>query len=333
MQSSSLRAPPQEDPRRPQSTVPPVTRQPAIPTHRIPTAGLVGATDGPRACVLGTPTPPTRHPVTAHAAHAPAATATADAAAAAAAAAATAVTLQVTVNPAGPGNKAFNTLARYIFGDNRAAARMAMTTPVYSDTTGTMRFVIGPTAVKVRHRTRGDGAALAPSRRGTVAARRGGTGRVLFRVRYAGHGCSTGISTRPQLTDGRTNAQVGTGGRRGARERAAAMLMKPHVGGLCIPGQPRAPGSAPLHQGASAVPAPRSLAHPPSNTNECPPGRVGLFLALRRHRRPRPHRRCPRCRRPTPRPCRWRSSRAAWWPRGCLGGMRGRTTPLGRPRR
>ncbi|GLI62228.1 hypothetical protein VaNZ11_004825 [Volvox africanus] len=54
----------------------------------------------------------------------------------------------VSVNPAGPGNKAFNTLARYIFGDNRTAARMAMTTPVFSDTTGTMRFVIGPSAVK-----------------------------------------------------------------------------------------------------------------------------------------------------------------------------------------
>ncbi|GLC36581.1 hypothetical protein PLESTF_001275600 [Pleodorina starrii] len=55
---------------------------------------------------------------------------------------------QVAVNPAGPGNKAFNSLARYIFGDNRGAARMAMTTPVLSDTTGTMRFVIGPSAVK-----------------------------------------------------------------------------------------------------------------------------------------------------------------------------------------
>ena len=57
---------------------------------------------------------------------------------------------QVSVNPAGAGNKAFNTLARYIFGDNQARAKMAMTTPVFSDTAGSMRFVIGQTTLKVR---------------------------------------------------------------------------------------------------------------------------------------------------------------------------------------
>ncbi|PNG98962.1 hypothetical protein TSOC_015267, partial [Tetrabaena socialis] len=43
---------------------------------------------------------------------------------------------QVSVSPAGPGTKAFNSLARYIFGDNTASAKMAMTTPVFSDTAG-----------------------------------------------------------------------------------------------------------------------------------------------------------------------------------------------------
>ncbi|GFR50703.1 hypothetical protein Agub_g12960 [Astrephomene gubernaculifera] len=46
------------------------------------------------------------------------------------------------VNPAGAGSRAFNTLARYIFGDNATGARMAMTTPVFSDTSGTMSFVV-----------------------------------------------------------------------------------------------------------------------------------------------------------------------------------------------
>lgn len=53
---------------------------------------------------------------------------------------------QVTVNPAGPGNRAFNSLARYIFGDNAARSKMAMTTPVFSDTAGSMAFVIGASA-------------------------------------------------------------------------------------------------------------------------------------------------------------------------------------------
>ncbi len=53
---------------------------------------------------------------------------------------------QVTVNPAGPGNRAFNSLARYIFGDNAARSKMAMTTPVFSDTAGSMAFVIGGSA-------------------------------------------------------------------------------------------------------------------------------------------------------------------------------------------
>lgn len=53
------------------------------------------------------------------------------------------------MNPAGPGNKAFNLLARYIFGDNQRAVRMAMTTPVLSSTTGIMSFIIGPSAVQV----------------------------------------------------------------------------------------------------------------------------------------------------------------------------------------
>lgn len=46
--------------------------------------------------------------------------------------------------PAGKGDGAFNTLAKYIFGGNTAGARMIMTTPVFSDNQGAMQFVIEP---------------------------------------------------------------------------------------------------------------------------------------------------------------------------------------------
>ncbi|KAG2497077.1 hypothetical protein HYH03_005072 [Edaphochlamys debaryana] len=55
---------------------------------------------------------------------------------------------QVQVNPAGPGQRAFGSLAKYIFGDNAARTKMAMTTPVFSDTAGSMRFVIGQSALQ-----------------------------------------------------------------------------------------------------------------------------------------------------------------------------------------
>lgn len=47
-------------------------------------------------------------------------------------------------SPAGKGDGAFNTLAKYIFGGNAAGARMSMTTPVFSDNRGAMQFVIEP---------------------------------------------------------------------------------------------------------------------------------------------------------------------------------------------
>lgn len=47
------------------------------------------------------------------------------------------------VSPAGPGGAAFGALAGYIFGGNEAGQRMAMTTPVFSDSAGRMRFVVG----------------------------------------------------------------------------------------------------------------------------------------------------------------------------------------------
>lgn len=48
------------------------------------------------------------------------------------------------VNPASAGMKAFNALAKYIFGGNAAGAKMAMTTPVFTSTDGTMQFVVQP---------------------------------------------------------------------------------------------------------------------------------------------------------------------------------------------
>lgn len=46
------------------------------------------------------------------------------------------------VNPASAGMSAFNALAKYIFGDNAAGTKMAMTTPVFTSTDGTMQFVV-----------------------------------------------------------------------------------------------------------------------------------------------------------------------------------------------
>ena len=50
----------------------------------------------------------------------------------------------------GQGFQAFNALARYIFGGNQEQQKMEMTTPVFTDTRGSMQFVIGPKAHKVR---------------------------------------------------------------------------------------------------------------------------------------------------------------------------------------
>jgi len=46
------------------------------------------------------------------------------------------------VNPAAGGSGAFNALAGYIFGGNSARDRMAMTTPVFTDSCGSMQFVV-----------------------------------------------------------------------------------------------------------------------------------------------------------------------------------------------
>lgn len=46
------------------------------------------------------------------------------------------------VNPAKGGGGAFNALAGYIFGGNSRKERMAMTMPVFSDSTGQMQFVV-----------------------------------------------------------------------------------------------------------------------------------------------------------------------------------------------
>lgn len=51
-------------------------------------------------------------------------------------------------SPAGLGRTAFQSLAGYIFGGNAAGTKMAMTTPVLSDTRGFMQFVIGPSAAQ-----------------------------------------------------------------------------------------------------------------------------------------------------------------------------------------
>lgn len=54
----------------------------------------------------------------------------------------------VEVNPAGAGTRAFRSLAEYIFGGNDRGEKMAMTTPVFSDSRGNMQFVIGPSSHK-----------------------------------------------------------------------------------------------------------------------------------------------------------------------------------------
>lgn len=47
-------------------------------------------------------------------------------------------------NPASSsGGSAFNQLASYIFGSNDRKEKMEMTTPVFTDTTGNMQFVLG----------------------------------------------------------------------------------------------------------------------------------------------------------------------------------------------
>ena len=47
-------------------------------------------------------------------------------------------------SPAGKGDGAFNALAKYIFGDNASSTKMQMTTPVFTDDSGTTQFVIDP---------------------------------------------------------------------------------------------------------------------------------------------------------------------------------------------
>ena len=47
-------------------------------------------------------------------------------------------------SPAGKGDKAFNALAKYIFGGNASSTKMQMTTPVFTDDRGAMQFVIDP---------------------------------------------------------------------------------------------------------------------------------------------------------------------------------------------
>ena len=47
-------------------------------------------------------------------------------------------------SPAGKGDKAFNALAKYIFGGNASSTKMQMTTPVFTDDRGVMLFVIHP---------------------------------------------------------------------------------------------------------------------------------------------------------------------------------------------
>jgi hypothetical protein len=46
------------------------------------------------------------------------------------------------INPASAGMKSFNALAKYIFGGNVSSTKMAMTTPVFTSTDGTMQFVV-----------------------------------------------------------------------------------------------------------------------------------------------------------------------------------------------
>uniref|UniRef100_A0A383WAA1 SOUL heme-binding protein n=1 Tax=Tetradesmus obliquus TaxID=3088 RepID=A0A383WAA1_TETOB len=53
------------------------------------------------------------------------------------------------INPASVGIKAFNALAGYIFGGNASSTKMAMTTPVFSSTNGTMDFVVSASVEQV----------------------------------------------------------------------------------------------------------------------------------------------------------------------------------------
>lgn len=50
------------------------------------------------------------------------------------------------IDPAGPGMKAFNALAGYLFGANERGEKMEMTTPVFTSTEGNMQFFIGEVA-------------------------------------------------------------------------------------------------------------------------------------------------------------------------------------------
>lgn len=54
------------------------------------------------------------------------------------------------INPASAGMKAFNALAKYIFGGNASGTKMAMTTPVFTSTDGTMQFVVDAQGQQVR---------------------------------------------------------------------------------------------------------------------------------------------------------------------------------------
>ena len=51
----------------------------------------------------------------------------------------------------GSGTSAFMTLAGYIFGKNDRQEKMAMTMPVFSDSSGRMQFFMGNNKVMHRH--------------------------------------------------------------------------------------------------------------------------------------------------------------------------------------
>lgn len=51
-------------------------------------------------------------------------------------------------DPASSGSEAFRELAGFLFGKNTKQEKMSMTTPVLTDTTGVMQFVL-PTDMKV----------------------------------------------------------------------------------------------------------------------------------------------------------------------------------------
>jgi hypothetical protein len=113
------------------------------------------------------------------------------------------------VNPAGSGTAAFRQLAAYIFGSGNAEARvMKMTTPVYSDTSGRMQFVIGPSAA-----TTAAGMPLPVSQ--AVATRQAPGG--LFAVRKFNGLCDEGSAEREQaalaasLAGDGVAAQAGSG--------------------------------------------------------------------------------------------------------------------------